>query len=218
MRYASIDPRLAQLALLVILVAGLALVGKQAGEWVMSQLDFRVLPSTEPLLHRMVMTAIAVYILLMAMPFCPGIEIGLGLIMLFGAPIVPLVYGATVVALMIAFLVGRFVPPRLILHAFDTLRLRRTRDVLRRMEPLDESGRLTLLQGSSSSRVLRGLLRHRYVAVAIALNTPGNIVLGDGGGIALAAGFSRLFSLSGFAITVILAVAPVPLAILLTEG
>jgi hypothetical protein len=164
------------------------------------------------------MTAIAVYILLMAMPFCPGIEIGLGLIMLFGAPIVPLVYGATVVALMIAFLVGRFVPPRLILHAFDTLRLRRTRDVLRRMEPLDESGRLTLLQGSSSSRVLRGLLRHRYVAVAIALNTPGNIVLGDGGGIALAAGFSRLFSLSGFAITVILAVAPVPLAILLTEG
>jgi hypothetical protein len=119
---------------------------------------------------------------------------------------------------MIAFVIGRFVPPHLIIHAFDILRLHRTRDVLRRMEPLDESGRLALLQGSSSSRVLRGLLKHRYVAVAIALNTPGNIVLGDGGGIALAAGFSRLFSLSGFAITVVLAVAPVPLAILLTEG
>lgn len=218
MRYASIDPRLAQLALLVILVAGLGVLGKQAGEWVLSQLDFRVLPSTEPMVHRMVMTAIALYIILMVLPFCPGIEIGLGLIMLFGSPIVPLVYGATVFALMIAFLIGRFVPPHLIIHAFDALRLHRARDVLRRMEPLDESGRLALLQGKSSSRMLRGLLKHRYVAVAIALNTPGNIVLGDGGGIALAAGFSRLFSLSGFAITVILAVAPVPLAILLTEG
>jgi hypothetical protein len=62
------------------------------------------------------------------------------------------------------------------------------------------------------------LLKHRHVAVALALNTPGNIVLGDGGGIVMAAGFSRLFSLPGFAVTVMLAVAPVPLAILLTEG
>jgi hypothetical protein len=217
-RYASVDPRLAQFMLLVILIAGLAVVGGRAGEWVMAQLDFRVIPSTEPMLHRMIMAAIAVYVVLMVLPFCPGIEIGLGLIVLFGAPIVPLVYGATVLALLLAFVIGRFVPPRIIIHAFDALQLRRAGDVLRRLEPLDEAGRLALLRGGSSSRILRGLLKHRHVAVALALNTPGNIVLGDGGGIAMAAGFSRLFSLPGFAVTVMLAVAPVPLAILLSEG
>lgn len=211
-----IDPRLARLGLVLVIVVALVVAGSRAGEWAMAQLDFRLLPSTEPLLHRMLMTAIAVYIFLMALPFCPGIEIGLGMIMLFGAPIVPLVYGATVLALLLAFLVGRFVPARLIVHAFDLLRLHRARDLLRRLEPLDEAERLALLQGSSSSPLARGLLKYRYVAVALALNTPGNIVLGDGGGIALAAGFSRLFSLPAFAVTVMLAVAPVPLAILLT--
>ena len=218
MRYTSIDPRLAQLMFLVLMIAALAIVGGRAGEWVMAQLDFRVIPSTEPMLHRMLMAAIAVYVVLMVLPFCPGIEIGLGLIMLFGAQIVPLVYGATVCALLLAFVIGRFLPPRMIIHALEAVRLHRAGNVLRRLEPLDEAGRLALLQGSSASRLTRSLLKHRYAAVALALNTPGNIVLGDGGGIALAAGFSRLFSLPGFTITVMLAVAPLPVAILLTEG
>jgi hypothetical protein len=212
----QIDPRLARLGLVLVIVIALAVTGSRATEWTIAQLDFRLLPSTEPLLHRMLMIAIGVYIFLMALPFCPGIEIGLGMIMLLGAPIVPLVYGATVLALVLAFVIGRFVPAWLIIYAFDFLRLHRARDLLRRLEPLDERQRLALLQGASSSRLAHGLLKHRYVAVAIALNTPGNIVLGDGGGIALAAGFSRLFSLPAFALTVMLAVAPVPLAILLT--
>jgi hypothetical protein len=62
---------------------------------------------------------------------------------------------------------------------------------------------------------VRFLVRHRYLAVAIALNMPGNLMIGDGGGIALAAGFSRLFSLSWFALTVAVAVAPVPIVVLL---
>jgi hypothetical protein len=213
-----IDPRLAQLALLVIVIAGVAVVGTRASEWVMAQLDFRLIPSNEPLLHRMLMAAIALYMVLMVLPFCPGIEIGLGLIVLFGAPIVPLVYGATVLALLFAFVIGRFVPPQTIIQILDSLRLHRARDLLRSLEPLNEAGRLAFLQGTTSNRVARALLKHRYVAVALALNTPGNIVLGDGGGIALAAGFSRLFSLPLFILTVMLAVAPLPLAIFLTEG
>jgi hypothetical protein len=213
-----IDPRLAQLALLMIVIAGVAVVGTRASEWVMAQLDFRLIPSNEPLLHRMLMAAIALYMVLMVLPFCPGIEIGLGLIVLFGAPIVPLVYGATVLALLFAFVIGRFVPPQTIIQILDSLRLHRARDLLRSLEPLNEAGRLAFLQGTTSNRVARALLKHRYVAVALALNTPGNIVLGDGGGIALAAGFSRLFSLPLFILTVMLAVAPLPLAIFLTEG
>jgi hypothetical protein len=50
--------------------------------------------------------------------------------------------------------------------------------------------------------------------LAIVLNLPGNIVIGGGGGIALMAGASRLYSVPGFLVTIVLAVAPVPLAIL----
>lgn len=204
---------MAKLALFV----GLIIVASRAGDWVMSEFDFFLSPRTEPLLHRMIMTATVVYIVLMALPFCPGIEIGLGMIMLLGAKIVPLVYAATVVGLLLAFLVGRLVPPRAIIGAFDLLGLHRARDLLLRLEPLDSKQRLEFLLGSGTPRFVRSLLKYRYLAVAIALNTPGNIVLGDGGGIALAAGFSRLFSLPAFTLTVVLAVSPVPIAILLTE-
>jgi hypothetical protein len=212
-----VNRRHAGLVLALVFLITLALVGSRAGDWVMSQLDFHVLPSTEPMLHRVIMTAIVIYIVLMAIPFCPGIEVGLGMILVLGAKIVPLVYAATVLALLFAFLVGRLIPSRTIINALDLLRLHRARDLLRRLEPLDPDERLQLLQASAAPRFVRGLLRYRYLAIAVALNTPGNVIIGDGGGIALAAGFSRLFSFPAFALTVIVAVSPLPLAILLTE-
>ena len=54
-----------------------------------------------------------------------------------------------------------------------------------------------------------------YLALAVALNIPGNYLIGGGGGIALFAGVSRLFSVPGFVITIMLAVAPVPLAVMI---
>jgi len=153
---------------------------------------------------------------LMMLPFCPGIEVGLMLIMLGGPEIVPLVYLATVAALMLAFLIGRFVPQHTVIEMLGLLRLSRASELLRRIEPLETEQRLQFLLGPGRPRLLRCLLEHRYVAVAIALNTPGNIFVGDGGGIALAAGFSRLFSLHLFALTLMLAVSPVPIAVMLS--
>jgi hypothetical protein len=43
--------------------------------------------------------AVALYVALLAVPFVPGIEIGLILLAMFGARIAPVVYGATVLAL-----------------------------------------------------------------------------------------------------------------------
>jgi len=156
-----------------------------------------------------------VYIVLMALPFCPGIEVGLALLALGGRDIAPLVYMATVVALVLAFVVGRFFPPGALVASLARLRLRRAAEALRQIAPLDGERRLQLLLGHGSPWLVRFLVRHRYLAVAIALNTPGNLVVGDGGGIALAAGFSRLFSISWFALTVAVAVAPVPIVVLL---
>jgi hypothetical protein len=65
--------------------------------------------------------------------------------------------------------------------------------------------------------VLARLLRHRCIALAILFNTPGNALLGGDGGIALAAGASRLVSVRAFLLTLLVAVAPVPAAILLTS-
>lgn len=62
------------------------------------------------------------------------------------------------------------------------------------------------------------LLRHRHLAIAAALNLPGNAIIGGGGGIGLAAGFSRLVSLPVYVLTVGLAVAPLPLAVWVTGG
>lgn len=52
-------------------------------------------------------------------------------------------------------------------------------------------------------------------ALFIVINLPGNIFVGGGGGIAMIAGASRLYTLPGFLVTIVLAVAPVPLAILI---
>jgi len=111
--------------------------------------------------------------------------------------------------------VGRFFPPGALVESLVRLRLRRAAEALRQIAPLDGERRLQLLLGHGSPWLVRFLVRHRYLAVAIALNTPGNLLFGDGGGIALAAGFSRLFSLSWFALSVAVAVAPVPIVVLL---
>lgn len=57
------------------------------------------------------------------------------------------------------------------------------------------------------------LLRHRYLALAVALNLPGNTLLGGGGGIALMAGLSGLYPMPAYLTTVAIAVAPVPLLV-----
>jgi hypothetical protein len=203
-------------ALKLVLLAALLAGASYAGTWVMSQFDPHLTPSTEPMLHRLVMTAMVIYVVLMMLPFVPGVEIGLGLMVMFGAKIAPLVYLGTVLALTLAFLVGRLVPQRAIADVFATLRLRRAHDLLRRLEPLDSDERLRFLLQSASTRVVPFLLRHRFVALVVALNLPGNALIGGGGGICLVAGFSRLFTFPRYMLTLALAVLPVPLVVIIT--
>jgi hypothetical protein len=179
--------------------------------------ELRMLASSEVryAIDATVVAALIIYIILMAVPFCPGIEVGLALIALMGREIVPLVYMATVTALLLSFAAGRFVDPLRLIDILALLRLRRAQILLQHITQLSADRRLQLLAGGDRPGAMRFLLRHRYAVVAVALNTPGNLVIGDGGGIALVAGFSRLFSFRGFALTVALAVAPVPLLLLL---
>ncbi len=194
---------------LVLLIA----VGNLAAVWLTDALDLEIRPSTEDLVHQMITVSALAYTLLIAVPFVPGVEIGLSLITLLGPAIVFLVYVCTVVGLLISFLVGRLVPLRGLIALLDELSLKRASLLLARIEPMAREERLQFLLSKGPQRYVPLLLRHRYLALALVVNLPGNIVIGGGGGIALVAGVSRLYSLPGFLITVLLAVSPVPLAI-----
>ena len=200
----------------LIFFAALLVAANYVGNWLLNQLNLQLRPSTEPILHRLIMLSMAVYICLMALPFVPGVEIGLALMVLLGAKIIPLVYAATVVALLIGFMIGRWVPSRAILEILDLLRLQRLRVLLMQLEPLGPQQRLDLLLHHNSVRIVPFLLRHRFLAIAVALNIPGNAIIGGGGGISFAAGFSRLVSLPQYALTVSVAVLPLPIIMLLT--
>ena len=201
--------------LLLVLYVGLVVGGLLAGRWLLDLFAFDVRPSNEAQVHAMLMTTSAAYILASAIPFVPGAEIGLGLIMILGAEIVLLVYASTIFALTLAYLAGRLVPVRATAAAFAFFGLHKARDLVLQTEPLDAGARLALLTARAPGRIVPVLLRHRYLALGLAFNLPGNTLLGGGGGIALTAGLSGLYPLYAYLVTVTLAVAPVPLLVLL---
>jgi len=171
-----------------------------------------------PLAHGMFGVAFAAYVGFSAIPFVPGAEIGLGLLMALGAKGALLVYVGMIAALCIAFCAGRFVPPAWIAGAFGALGLARARDLVLTSSDLTYGERTRFLETHAPARLVPFLLRHRHVALGLLLNMPGNVILGGGGGIAFAAGASRLFSPGAFLLTILIAVAPIPLAFLLFGG
>lgn len=200
--------------LLVAFYGALIGGGWLVGQWLTEFVNFDIRPLNEPTVHRMVMSATGIYIAASAIPFVPGAEIGFTLLLVLGNRIVFLVYAAMVAALLLAFLVGRLVPPRVIAATFVFFGLRKARDLVLQMEPLDGQERLALLTARAPTRIVPLLLQHRYLALAVILNLPGNTLIGGGGGIALVAGMSGLYSALGYIITVALAVAPIPVLIL----
>ena len=152
------------------------------------------------------------YCILLAIPFVPGVEMGMMLMAIHGTSIALLVYLCTVAGLSAAFLAGRLIPLAAIARFARFLRIERVALFIGDIEAMDREERLSRLMQRAPNRVIPFLLRHRHVALALALNIPGNSVIGGGGGIALLAGSTRLFSAAGFLVAVALAVSPVPLA------
>ncbi len=153
------------------------------------------------------------YALLIAIPFMPGIEIGISLLFLKGASIAPLVYAATVLGLSLALLAGRFTPYGWLHGLLADLRLRRAAGLVERLAPMSREQRLEHM-AARAPRWLRPMVRTgRYLLLGILLNVPGNSVIGGGGGIAFIAGFSRLFRPAITILVIALAVSWVPLIV-----
>lgn len=198
---------------LVVIALYLALIGLG---WFIS-LQFEAIsamdlgPTSDPMVRRLIMMAALLFVFTSALPFVPGAEIGLGLLLLFGAPLALLVYGCMVLALMVAFLIGRMVPCTLLAAFFGYLRFQRAADLVCQLDKKTPAERLDMLLERAPRRFIPMLLKHRYLALMLALNVPGNTVIGGGGGIAMVAGMSGLFSLGWFALAIAVAIAPIPL-------
>ncbi len=195
---------------LFILVA-LIVVGNLLTRGVLDGMELTIRPYNEPMLHRVIVTSMIAYVFLMAIPFVPGVEIGLALMMLLGPKIVPLVYGCTLISLCLGFLVGRFLPEAVISRFLKDLHLFRAGRFIESLHGLDSRQRLMLMLEKSPRRLVPVLLRHRYLTLMIAINFPGNMVIGGGGGLAMAAGISRLFSVPRYFLLVAVAISPLPL-------
>lgn len=162
------------------------------------------------LMPMLLIAMLALYALMIAVPFVPGVEIGLALMAIEGPTIAPWIYLTTLCGLTLAYAAGALMPYALLHRVLADLRLLRLCRLIERVEPLGPEARLAMLRTVTPVR-LRPLLRFRYLVVAVLVNIPGNAAAGGGGGILFLAGFSRLFSPLGTFATLALAVAPVPL-------
>ncbi|NNE21213.1 MAG: hypothetical protein HKN11_01250 [Rhizobiales bacterium] len=194
-------------------LVGLLIAANLAVHTIADSLNFQVRPGNEDAVHRTITVSAALYSILLAIPFVPGAEIGLALIAMLGPPIAFLVYVCTLAGLSLSFVVGRLIPLSVLIRLSEDIRFKRMSELLKAIEPLDQQERLAFLADKAPNRHLPFLLRHRYLALAVALNVPGNFLIGGGGGIAMLAGVSRLFSIPGFLLTIAAAVAPVPIAV-----
>ncbi len=150
------------------------------------------------------------YILLLSLPFVPGVELGVLLMCVFGKEGIVFVYLATVAGLSLAFLIGRLLPKKWVESRLQKLGFSHSCD-----NPDDEiDGMFDNLSRNSKfcqNRFWTFLTKYRYLTIAALFNMPGNYLIGGGGGISLTCGICRRISWKKFLLTIILAVLPVPL-------
>lgn len=200
----------------MLLAAILAL--SAIGDWCIGQIDVAAWTHSLDGLDAAWIAIALIYVLLMALPFVPGIELGLALMLLLGDGGILLVYLCTQVALALSFFAGRWVPMPLLITVLHALRLERMRRLLACLETAGPEKRLVRLTEHAPSAWARRSMRHRYLTLAVVLNLPGNALLGGAGGLGLIAGASRLYRFPGYCLLVAAATSPVPLLLMLRGG
>lgn len=195
----------------LVLILASILVLNIGGSWLANQVNVQLFPRHDSLLNAIVLMAILSYVLLMAIPFMPGIEVGLVLMLVLGSKGALLVYLCTLIALSISYMIGRNIPTNLVYWFFNWLHFYKASALVRQLEPLSPLERLALLNEKAPSRIAPFLLKHPYLTVATALNLPGNALIGGGGGIAMVIGMSKIIPFHAYVVLLAFAVAPVPL-------
>ena len=182
-------------------------------DWLKAQIMLLENAASTRAMTGLIIAMLILYALLLAIPFVPGVEIGVALLLIQGATAAPMVYGATVTGLALAFVVGQIVSLPWLIGLLHDLRLRRIAAWLERIDAVPAAQRLSAMRDRLPRQLVPFVVQYRYATIAIALNTPGNIAVGGGGGIMLVAGLSRVFTTPAMLLVIALATAPVPLAV-----
>ena len=198
----------------ISLIVGFLVLVNYGGSLVVEQINFQLWPEHEHLMITVLWFAIVVYVLWMALPFVPGIELGLALMVMLGTRGVVLVYLCTLLSLSLSFTIGRLIPLNGFARFLGWLHLYKAQDLVLQLEPLNSEEKLNFLLRTAPSKVIPFLLKHRYLTIAIALNLPGNSLIGGGGGIGLITGMSRLYPFPKYILLVSLAITPLPILFL----
>ncbi|MGD8252754.1 MAG: hypothetical protein PVJ11_00765 [Syntrophobacterales bacterium] len=198
----------------ISLIVGFLVLLNYGGSLVVQQINFQIWPEHERLIITVLWLAIVVYVLWMALPFVPGIELGLALMVLLGTRGIILVYLCTLLSLSLSFTIGRLIPLKSFARFLGWLHLYKARDLMLQLEPLNSEEKLDFLLRAAPSKVIPFLVKHRYFMIALALNLPGNALIGGGGGIGLISGMSRLYPFPKYILLVSFAITPVPLLLL----
>lgn len=80
-----------RIALRIAALLAFVVAATWASHLIRDALDLNIMPTNEQSVHRMIMLGTVAYIVLLALPFVPGAEIGFAMLAAFGAAIVPLV-------------------------------------------------------------------------------------------------------------------------------
>lgn len=201
--------------LILALYIALLVAGWLFGEAVKTYALPEMRPMNEPMIHKIVMGALIAFIIAAAIPFVPGAEIGFALLLLFGAQAVPLVYFGMVGALLLSYCVARLLPSGTLSKGLGWLGLSRASALIAELEAAPPDQKTQKLSDLMPSRFGQTLLKNRYILLILALNLPGNTLIGGGGGLAMLSGLSGVFGFWPYLGTILIAVAPVPLFFLL---
>ena len=204
---------LAKLSALVLLII-LANIGTS---WLIARLDIQIMPRHLETVDRIVLISVILYIGLMATPFLPGIEMGLALMIMLGPKGVLVAYICTLVALTISFGLGRLFPPHLLVSLLQWLNLTRAAALLKSFDATPPEKRLEFLAEKAPTQTIPALVKRRYLSLAILFNLPGNALIGGGGGIAMMAGMSRLYSFPMYVFLISVAILPGPILVMLSK-
>jgi uncharacterized membrane protein YdjX (TVP38/TMEM64 family) len=144
----------------ISLMVGFLVLLNYGGRIVVEQINFQLWPEHENLMITVFWFSVVVYILWMAIPFVPGIELGLALMVMLGAKGVVLVYLCTLLSLSLSFAVGRLIPMKAFSRFLGWLHLQKAQNLMLQLEPLSSEEKLDFLLRTAPSKIIPYLLKH----------------------------------------------------------
>jgi len=198
-------------------LGGFMLLLCAVGFWSNQYLHHQIWPIDTDQGHLLSGALVLIYAICMILPFMPAIELGLILLVMLDIQGILMLYLVTVFSLSISYTIGSLVPGQVLKRLFQYLHFYKAADLLCARGECNEKQQINRFLEHAPKRLIPFLLRHRYCVFGVAVNTPGNMLLGGAGGIAMMSGVSRLFNFRTFVLAVMISVLPLPVIVILMK-